>query len=313
MGSECGPGGSQTRAVWCAHPEGWLTRPANCPASHHPGNQRGCFHVCDRHRELYDWRRGDWGPCLPVPRGNGDGGGAGGGVGGACARGAEGIQRREAGCVRTADGSPAEDDAICEYFEPKPRLEQACLIPCPRDCVASAWGAWAPCPAPCRGAGAGLQSRVRAVLAPPLFGGGACPALAEFRPCDWSAGGECRDGEAGLRVGPWSTCQAPPTPSAGPAPSPPPRQARQARRRKNRERGRERGRGAARDPETRELIQKKRTRNRQNRPDAQLWDLQLGLQTRQLRCTHRNATPAPLRSAPPARRTANQPVNQPVS
>ncbi|KAJ8345570.1 hypothetical protein SKAU_G00297630 [Synaphobranchus kaupii] len=210
------------------------------------------------------------------------------GAGGACARGAEGIQTREVRCVRTADGTAAEEDAICEYFEPKARLEQACLVPCPRDCVLSEFSPWSPCPAPC-GGGAGLQSRTRSVLAPPLFGGGACPALAEFRACE--SPGECRDGEGGgfgLRVGPWSECEAPPTaPRLA-------RQVRQTRRRKNRERSRERERARSRDPETRELIKKKRTRNRQNRPNAKLWDLQVGHQTRQLTCSYRNATPAQL-------------------
>ncbi|KAI1902463.1 hypothetical protein AGOR_G00045030, partial [Albula goreensis] len=86
----------------------------------------------------------------------------------------------------------------------------------------------------------------------------------------------------GLRVGPWSPC----------SPPSPPRLARQARRRKNKERSREKG--GARDPETRELIKKKRTRNRQNRPDSKLWDLQVGHQIREVTCIHRNATPASL-------------------
>ncbi|XP_035284003.1 thrombospondin type-1 domain-containing protein 7A-like isoform X2 [Anguilla anguilla] len=294
MGTECGPGGSQSRTVWCKHAEGWPTLHTNCPAADRPGNQRDCFHVCDQHRDLYDWRLGEWGRCVPVSQ-RGGAGGAGAGGGGACAWGAEGIQTREVGCVRTADGTAAEEDAICEYFEPKPRLEQACLVPCPRGCVVSAFSPWSPCPAPCGGA-AGLQSRARSVLAPPLFGGAACPALAEFRPCE--PPGECGDGEGGgfgLRVGPWSECQPPPAAAAAaPRPARQARQARQSRRRKNKERGRERDKGGDRDPETRQLIKKKRTRNRQNRPDAKLWDLQLGHQTRELTCAHRNATPAQL-------------------
>ncbi|KAG9328950.1 hypothetical protein JZ751_009127, partial [Albula glossodonta] len=279
MGAECGPGGSQSRAVWCAHADGWTTLHSNCPPATQPENQRACFHVCDWHRQLYDWHLGPWGRCVPVHQR------------GAplptwapsCTRGEEGIQIREVRCVRTADGGLAEEDAICEYFEPKPRLEQGCLVPCPRDCVVSGFTPWSPCSAPC--GGVGLQSRARSVLAPPLFDGGDCPALAEFRPCE---GGACRGGEGrgeggvGLRVGPWSPC----------SPPSPPRLARQARRRKNKERSREKG--GARDPETRELIKKKRTRNRQNRPDSKLWDLQVGHQIREVTCIHRNATPASL-------------------
>nr|XP_043908422.1 thrombospondin type-1 domain-containing protein 7A-like isoform X1 [Solea senegalensis] len=209
MGNECGPGGSQSRAVWCAHSEGWTTLHTNCNQTERPENQQSCFRVCDWHKDLYDWQLGAWNQCVPVSMRS-----AGVQRPAVCTRGDEGIQTREVGCVQKANGEPAED-AICEYFEPKPRLEQACLIPCPRDCVVSEFSLWTSCSKTC---GMGLQNRIRFILAPPLFGGAACPNLTEFQTCQL---GLC-EGEEGLyslRVGPWGPCSVPL-----------PRQARQASR-----------------------------------------------------------------------------------
>lgn len=267
MGSECGPGGSQSRTVWCAHIDGWSTLPNNCLHAERPHNQQSCFHVCDWHKELYDWKLGEWGECVPVSLRT-----SGGHRPSVCSRGEEGIQTREVGCVRKANGTPAED-AICEYFEPKPRLEQACLIPCPQDCVVSEFSPWTACSKTC---GTGLQNRVRAVLAPPLFGGSSCPNLTEFQTC---LPGACEGEESmySLKVGPWRACSLPHA-----------RPARQAKRRKNRERKREK----AKDPETRELIKKKRNRNRQNRQETRFWDIQIGYQTREVTCIHRSGDTA---------------------
>ncbi|XP_053189729.1 thrombospondin type-1 domain-containing protein 7A [Scomber japonicus] len=388
MGSECGPGGSQSRAVWCAHSEGWTTLHTNCDQAQRPDNQQSCFRVCDWHKDLYDWQLGAWNQCLPVSMRS-----AGVQRPAVCTRGEEGIQTREVGCVQKADGEPAED-AICEYFEPKPRLEQACLIPCPRDCVISEFTVWTPCSKTC---GMGLQNRIRFVLAPPLFGGAACPNLTEFQTCQ---PGPCEGEESlySLRVGPWGPCSVPmprqarqadkpPRESDKPAresdklskegdkqsrdgekqsrgrdkqsregvkqsgegdkqskggdkqtreddkqhkegdkrskegekpsrdgdkssrpnrklgrpnrkPDRPSRQADRPKRQKKaknkekkekkREKLRERERGKVKDPETRELIKKKRNRNRQNRPGGKFWDLQVGYQTREVTCVHKS-------------------------
>ncbi|TDH04501.1 hypothetical protein EPR50_G00153140 [Perca flavescens] len=305
-----------------------------------------------------------------------------------CTRGEEGIQTREVGCVQKANAEPAED-AICEYFEPKPRLEQACLIPCPRDCVVSEFSLWTHCSKTC---GMGLQNRIRFVLAPPLFGGAACPNLTEFQTCQ---PGLCEGAESlySLRVGPWGPCSVPmprqarqadkpltesdnpskesetlskegdkqsrqsdktskggdkqsregiklssegdkqsregdkqhkegdkrskegdklsreghkpsrPNKKLGKANRKPDRPSRQAdrpkrqKKAKNKEkkdkmrekvRERLRERGKVKDPETRELIKKKRTRNRQNRPGGKSWDLQVGYQTREVSCVHKS-------------------------
>ncbi|MEQ2256405.1 hypothetical protein ILYODFUR_023886 [Ilyodon furcidens] len=312
-----------------------------------------------------------------------------------CIRGEEGIQTREVGCVQKADGEPAED-AICEYFEPKPRQEQACLIPCPRDCVVSEFSPWTSCSKTCS---IGLRNRIRFVLAPPLFGGSACPNLTEFQTCQ---PGLC-DGEENLyslRVGPWGSCSLPLPRQARQAEKPPTesnkrsresdkptkdsnkqsrdsetpakggdKQAREdskqsmrekkkmrddekqyqekdtkatgeekvprngnkpslgnrkliranrrqgkafrqadrpkrqkkvknkAKKEKMREKVKERlrERGKAKDPETRELIKKKRNKNRQNRPGGKFWDLQVGYQTREVTCVHKSGNIEALR------------------
>ncbi|XP_030267680.1 thrombospondin type-1 domain-containing protein 7A [Sparus aurata] len=390
MGSECGPGGSQSRAVWCAHSEGWTTLHTNCDQTERPDNQQSCFRVCDWHKEMYDWQLGAWNQCVPVSmRSSGVQRPA------VCTWGEEGIQTREVGCVQKANGEPAED-AICEYFEPRPRLEQACLIPCPRDCVVSEFSLWTPCSKSC---GMGLQNRIRFVLAPPLFGGSACPNLTEFQTCQ---PGSCEGEESlySLRVGPWGPCSVPMPRQArqadkepresdklstesdqlskegdkqpredeklfkgddkqtteglrqpnegdkqskggdkqtregvkqhkdgdkrpkeggkqskdGDKPSrlnrkvdkaqrKPDRPSRQAdrpkrqkkaknkeKRQKMREKVRERLRekGKVKDPETKELIKKKRNRNRQNRQGGKFWDLQVGYQTREVNCVHKS-------------------------
>ncbi|XP_069050848.1 thrombospondin, type I, domain containing 7Ab [Lepisosteus oculatus] len=269
MGSDCGPGGSQSREVWCAHVEGWTTLDTNCVQAERPDNQQSCFRVCDWHRELYDWHLGKWNQCLPVALRN-----SGSYKSPVCVKGEEGIQTREVACVQKANGSPTED-VICEYFEPKPRLEQACLIPCPRDCVVSGFSPWSACSRTC---GMGLRHRVRRVLAPPLYGGSACPDLTELEPC---RSGACKAEESpySLKLGPWGNCSLPHS-----------RQARQAgRRRKSKAREK-----AVKDPETRELIKKKRNRNRLNRQESKFWDLQVGYQAREVACTHKNGKPAAL-------------------
>lgn len=199
MGSECGPGGSQSRAVWCAHSEGWTTLHTNCDQAERPDNQQSCFRVCDWHKDLYEWQLGAWNQCVPVLMRS-----TGVQRPTVCSRGEEGIQTREVGCVQKANGEPAEN-AICEYFEPKPRLEQACLIPCPQDCVLSEFSPWTSCSKTC---GLGLQNRIRFVLAPPLFGGAACPNLTEFQTCQPGLC-ETKENLYSLRVGPWGPCSVP--------------------------------------------------------------------------------------------------------
>ncbi|XP_029444834.1 thrombospondin type-1 domain-containing protein 7A isoform X2 [Rhinatrema bivittatum] len=265
MGEECGPGGIQTRAVWCSHIEGWTTLPTNCKQTERPDNQQNCFRVCDWHKELYDWQLGSWNQCQPVISRTL-------GKPFECTKGEEGIQTRDVICLQKSSGTAAED-AICEYFEPKPRLEQACLIPCPQDCTVSEFSPWSECSKTC---GNGLQHRTRHIVASAQFGGSACPNLTEFQVCQ-SYPCETEETMYSLNVGAWSACSMPHS-----------RQIRQARKRgKNKEREKDREKGV-KDPETRELIKKKRNRNRQNRQENRYWDIQIGYQTRQVTCTHRN-------------------------
>uniref|UniRef100_A0A673GSM3 Thrombospondin type-1 domain-containing protein 7A-like n=1 Tax=Sinocyclocheilus rhinocerous TaxID=307959 RepID=A0A673GSM3_9TELE len=201
--------------------------------------------------------------------------------------GEEGIQTREVNCVLKADSSAA-DNAICEYFEPKPRQEQACLIPCPQDCVVTEFTPWTTCSKTC---GLGLQNRVRSIVAPPLFGGLPCPNLTEFQTCAPRAC-EGREMVFSLKVGGWSECKLPslpPPPTSSAAPS---RTARQARRRKGKERK------GNRDPEMRELIKSKRNRNKLNRLEDELWNMEIGYQSRQVVCVHRNGSTVSLRLCP---------------
>uniref|UniRef100_A0A665WC55 Thrombospondin type-1 domain-containing protein 7A n=1 Tax=Echeneis naucrates TaxID=173247 RepID=A0A665WC55_ECHNA len=267
MGSECGPGGSQSRAVWCAHAEGWTTLQTNCDQIKRPVNQQSCFRVCDWHKDLYDWQLGAWNQCVPVSMRS-----AGVQRPAVCTRGEEGIQTREVGCVQKMNGEPAED-AICEYFEPKPRLEQACLIPCPQDCVVSEFSLWTPCSKTC---GLGLQNRIRYILAPPLFGGSACPNLTEFQTCHpWSCEGE--EMLYSLRLGPWGPCSILPS-----------RQAREATKPLLEIRQRVKERGKPKDPQKKELMKRKGNRNRQNRPGGKFWNLEVGYQTREVACVHKS-------------------------
>lgn len=337
--------------MWCAHSEGWTTLHTNCDQAERPENQQSCFRVCDWHKELYDWQLGAWNQCVPVSMRS-----AGVQRPTVCTRGEEGIQTREVGCVQKANGEPAED-AICEYFEPKPRLEQACLIPCPQDCVVSDFSPWSSCSKTCA---IGLQNRLRFVLTPPLFGGAACPNLTEFQTCQL---GPCQGEESlhSLRVGPWGPCSVPLPRQARQADEPPrksrksdtlskegdkqskegeksprgggkqaregekppapkrklgrtnrkpdrpsrqadrPKRQKKAKNKEKREKMREkvrerlRERGKTKDPETRELIKKKRNKNRQNRPGGKFWDLQIGYQTREVTCVHKSGTVEALR------------------
>ncbi|XP_041421849.1 thrombospondin type-1 domain-containing protein 7A isoform X2 [Xenopus laevis] len=271
MGDECGPGGIQTRAVWCAHVEGWTTLPTNCKQTDRPENQQNCFRVCDWHKEMYDWQLGSWNQCKPVISRSSE-------KPTECTKGEEGIQTREVTCIQKANGAIA-DDSICEYFEPKPRLEQGCLIPCPQDCIVSEYSPWSECSRTC---GNGLKHRTRDVITLAQFGGSACPNLTEYIICQ-STPCEGEENMYSLSVGPWSSCSVPLS-----------RHVRQAGKRgKNRERAKEREK-AVKDPEARELIKKKRTRNRKNRQENRYWDIQIGYQTRLVTCMHRNGKTAAL-------------------
>lgn len=206
VGEECGTAGVQTRTAWCVHTEGWTAHHNHCQHADKPEVERRCFKVCDWHQDLFRWEMSNWGSCAlvsllasnelaPASR-TAD-----------CVTAQHGIQRREVHCARTSNGT-AVSSRICEFFSPKPPMEQACLIPCPQDCVVSDFTPWSSCSKTC---GAGLQHRTRHVLATPMFGGAKCPNLTETRTCAGAA--ECPAGEGehqySLKAGPWAECRLP--------------------------------------------------------------------------------------------------------
>ncbi|XP_042638425.1 thrombospondin type-1 domain-containing protein 7B [Orycteropus afer afer] len=200
---DCGPGGVQTRAVWCFHVEGWTSPLSNCDESNKPAKERSCFRVCDWHSDLFQWEVSDWHHCVLVPYADrelkprtAE-----------CVTAQHGLQHRTVLCIQKLNRSVVTNE-ICEHFAPQPPMEQACLIPCPRDCVVSEFSPWSQCS---NGCGKKLQHRTRVAIAPPLYGGLQCPNLTEFRACD--APISCPLGEEEytfrLKVGPWSKCRLP--------------------------------------------------------------------------------------------------------
>nr|XP_032801799.1 thrombospondin type-1 domain-containing protein 7A-like isoform X2 [Petromyzon marinus] len=212
-GEACGAGGTQVRKVWCEHVEGWTTLRSNClqaeqgeaqVVSERPASQRECFHVCEEHRGLATWNVGQWRPCEPRPDLNTPS------LGPVCGiDGLPGWKKRDVVCTWKDNGTEVLDmEQLCRVFDPRPSDQESCTAACPRDCVASEFSAWSPCERPC-GADSGLQYRTRTVLVPPEFGGALCPNLTEVHSCrDDSA---CDGGDGGfkysLRVGPWSDCR----------------------------------------------------------------------------------------------------------
>lgn len=200
---DCGPGGVQSRALWCFHLEGWTSHLSNCDENTRPPKERSCFRVCDWHSDLFQWEVSDWHQCVLIPASPGQ----------APPRTAEcvtaqhGLQHRTVHCVQKLNRTRVVNE-LCEHFAPQPPAEQACLIPCPRDCVVSEFSQWSECSKGCEKQ---LQHRTRAAIAPPLYGGSQCPNLTESRACDTPI--SCPLGEEeyifSLKAGPWSKCRLP--------------------------------------------------------------------------------------------------------
>lgn len=203
IGEECGSGGIQTRTIWCVHREGWTSHHSHCQQMEKPESRRHCFKVCDWHQDLFEWELSEWGGCVLVPFFSNE----------LKLRTAEcftaqhGIQRRQVHCVRTSNRTTVTS-RICEFFSQKPPVEQACLVPCPQDCVVSDYTPWASCTKTC---GAGLQHRTRHVLATPMYGGAHCPNLTDTRTCSSPINCPVGEGEYqySLKVGAWSECRPP--------------------------------------------------------------------------------------------------------
>ncbi|XP_062384557.1 thrombospondin type-1 domain-containing protein 7B-like [Sardina pilchardus] len=223
----CGAAGTQFRAVWCVHSDGWTTLPSNCAPSERPSRQHACVRVCEWHRALFEWQLSPWGPCSPASPSSSSTPSSSSSsslLARECVTAQRGVQRRRVSCTRRTDGQAAADPRVCEAFSPPPADEQACLLPCPINCVLSAFSHWSACRGPspgCTGGGVGatppLQHRTRQVLAAPLYGGAECPGLTEMRRCHRGANANAnppapcphdqQEHSYSLWAGPWSECR----------------------------------------------------------------------------------------------------------
>ncbi|XP_063067955.1 thrombospondin type-1 domain-containing protein 7B-like [Engraulis encrasicolus] len=218
----CGSAGVQSRAVWCVHSDGWTAHPSNCGPSDRPSPRRPCVRVCEWHRTLFEWQLSAWGPCSPLSTSTSTSSSSSSSSSssvvssGECVTAQRGVQRRRVTCSRRTDGEVASDDRVCEAFSPRPSDEQACLLPCPINCVLSAFSHWSPCLSQSCGSSA-LQHRTRQVLAAPLYGGAECPSLTETRRCHRQQADKdnppppCPASQPehsySLWAGPWSECR----------------------------------------------------------------------------------------------------------
>lgn len=176
---------------------------SNCDESSRPLKERSCFRVCDWHSDLFQWEVSDWHRCLLAPGAHGEPRPRAM----ECVTAQHGLQHRTVRCLQKLNRTMVASE-ICEHFAPQPTTEQACLIPCPRDCVVSEFSPWSTCP---EGCGKKLQHRTRVAIAPPLYGGLQCPNLTESRACEALV--SCPLGKEeysySLKVGPWSKCRLP--------------------------------------------------------------------------------------------------------
>ncbi|KAA0707575.1 Thrombospondin type-1 domain-containing protein 7B [Triplophysa tibetana] len=199
IATDCGSVGLQNRSVWCIHSEGWSTHQSNCFPSDRPPHQRVCVKTCEWQKDLFEWRLAPWGPCTPTPFLPAN----------RCVTAQHGLQNREVLCVKRTNGTTVSL-RMCEAFSSTPEREQACLLPCPIDCVVSAFSYWSTCSRTC---GSALQQRIRHVLAPPLYGGADCPSLTQTRLCNHDSThptlcpSDQQDYSYSLWVGPWSPCR----------------------------------------------------------------------------------------------------------
>jgi len=86
--------------------------------------------------------------------------------------------------------------------------QQCGNTPCPRDCEVSPFGAWDECSSPCTRPGTepGTQVSRRRITVYPAYGGAACPALTQTRPCNTQTCDQpCQVGQWTA----WSQCSEP--------------------------------------------------------------------------------------------------------
>lgn len=199
VANDCGSVGLQSRSVWCVHSEGWSTHQSSCFPSDRPPHQRVCVKMCEWQKDLFEWRLSPWGPCIPSPLLPAN----------RCVTAQRGVQKRDVVCVKRTNSTKVSLH-VCEAFSSPPEREQACLLPCPIDCVVSSFTHWSTCSRTC---GSALQQRTRHVLATPLYGGADCPSLTQTRPCNHDNAhpalcpSDQQEYSYSLWVGPWSPCR----------------------------------------------------------------------------------------------------------
>ncbi|XP_047103075.1 thrombospondin type-1 domain-containing protein 7A-like [Schistocerca piceifrons] len=119
----------------------------------------------------HEWVVGQWSPCQLIAGVRHCG---------------EGRRARLVTC-RTMSGMIVEE-ALCARSVKKPPTEEACLLPCPFDCVLSPWSSWSPCSHSCTSPEKlALRQRNRTVIAPPGVGGHPCPnpdEMLQIEPCN---------------------------------------------------------------------------------------------------------------------------------
>nr|CAB3266953.1 thrombospondin type-1 domain-containing protein 7A [Phallusia mammillata] len=170
-GSSCGPGGIQLRSVFCVHAIlHYKTTQNNCITESKPIDERECFKVCPKHKEMFNWKVGFWKTCNSTDTS----------ASSKLACNIPGVQHRTVRCVSTANSSLVVEDYICSVFQDVPNTYQSCNVPCPQNCVTSVFTSWSQCDKSC---GNGTQIRRRQVIRNPKFGGLDCSHLSELRPC----------------------------------------------------------------------------------------------------------------------------------
>ncbi|XP_072020209.1 thrombospondin type-1 domain-containing protein 7B-like [Amphiura filiformis] len=208
QGDQCGYGGTQNRAMWCEHIEGWTAKSSDCDLMSVPERERTCFKVCAEHAELFEWQVEEWGPCerdvdeivVESPTSSD-----------ACGEKSLGFQYRKVKCVEkstTYIQRPHESfisNEVCRELHPEPIISQECITPCAQDCIVTQFTPWTECTSTC---GNGTQTRTRRVVLPPSRGGWQCLPLSQTRVCEDIP---LCEGEQvytySFKIGPWGECE----------------------------------------------------------------------------------------------------------
>lgn len=117
----------------------------------------------------------------------------------------EGVQSRKIRCVLRGEGEAGEgssmEDSMCDQEE-VPEAARMCVLPCPEDCVLTAWGPWSTCPPSYEQEGWN-RTRSRRVLRLPASPDSVCPELVQTEPHLHNT--SCLLYQ--YRATDWSTCQ----------------------------------------------------------------------------------------------------------